>query len=167
MRERAALRMFVAVRNAARCVHMSAAKYTTSPASANASAARPYAAAWVASAQFGATATRSRSTNHTHTSIAMDSTAFTPDSTHPNTVSFLCPPAKSRSRAMGLRCLGALGGLEGLGASDAPGAFCFPSIDRRRLSLMLAMGNKITPHPKRRGKTTESSDLAEKVNKMG
>ena len=105
---------------------MSAAKYTISPASANASAARPYAAAWVASAQFGATATRSRSTNHTHTSIAMDSTAFTPDSTHPSTVSFLCPPAKSRSRAMGVALLGGFGRFGRFGGFGCPGRFLLP-----------------------------------------
>ena len=76
----------------------------TSPPSANANAAMPYPVAFGAADQSGATATRSRSTNHTHTSIAMEHSAFTPDSTQPRIVSFLYPPAKSSSRMMGLRC---------------------------------------------------------------
>ena len=62
---------------------MSAAKYTTRPASAKASAQAPYTGACRASPHAGATATRSRTTNHTHTSIAMASTALSAESAQP------------------------------------------------------------------------------------
>ncbi len=60
------LRMFDAQRNAAKCVHMSAAKYSAMPTTANPSAAQPYSARFSASLQFGATAMRSRATSQMH-----------------------------------------------------------------------------------------------------
>ena len=59
------LRMLDAVRNAARCVHISAQKYTTMPLTANANAIQPYREISAACVQFGATATRSRTTSQT------------------------------------------------------------------------------------------------------
>ena len=57
------LRMFAAVRKAARCVHISAAKYTRIPATANANAIQPYRTAPAACVHSGATAIRSRATS--------------------------------------------------------------------------------------------------------
>lgn len=64
----------------------------------------PYVVTPAASDQFGATAIKSRSTNQTHTSMATEHSALTPDSTQPVQVSFLQPPAKSSSRATGPLC---------------------------------------------------------------
>ena len=59
--------MFAAVRNAARCVYISAAKYTIMPPKANANAAQPYFAIPTASVQFGATRIRSRAASQIQT----------------------------------------------------------------------------------------------------
>ena len=61
------LRMFEAQRNAARCVHMSPAKYRAIEPTAKASAHQPYAAMPAAAPQSGAAAMRSRAANQMHT----------------------------------------------------------------------------------------------------
>ena len=53
-------RMLAAVRNAARWVHMSPAKYSAIPPTAAAKAIHPYRVTFSASVQSGATAIRSR-----------------------------------------------------------------------------------------------------------
>ena len=63
----ALLRMFAAQRNAARCVHMSPAKYSRIDATESPSAHHPYTAILVAVLQLGATAIRSRATSQMHT----------------------------------------------------------------------------------------------------
>ena len=78
-----ALRMFVAVRNAARCVHISAQKYTMMDAAAKATAAQPYVAMLVAFCQFGATSMRSRATNQMHTNGPKLSSCDMPESAQP------------------------------------------------------------------------------------
>ena len=103
--------MFAAVRNAARCVHMSAAKYTNRPAAENANASQPQKASPSAALQLGATATRSRSTNHTHTRGMTTKTPLTPASTHPSTASFLREPANPSRRPMASLGLGAATGI--------------------------------------------------------
>ena len=114
------LRMFDAQRNAARCVHMSAAKYSRMDSTEKPSAHQPYVAMPLAAPQFGATAMRSRATSQMHTYGAKLTSMEIAESAQPTYVSGLRPPATSSSCAMGPRCF-CLGAFR-CGAPDAGGA---------------------------------------------
>ena len=78
-----ALRIFAAMRKAARCEAMSAPKYTMMPSAANTTASTAHIAADDASLQFGYTEIKSRTTNHTHTRGITVSAAFSTERPHP------------------------------------------------------------------------------------
>ena len=78
-----ALRIFAAIRKAARCEAMSAPRYTMMLNTAKTTASTAHIAADDASAQFGYTEIKSRTTNHTQTSGITVSTAFSAERPHP------------------------------------------------------------------------------------
>ena len=91
----AAFRIFVATRKAARCVHMSPAKYTAALRSAAASAYQPKRASHAETPPPGVK--MPLAAYQTKTNGKMPTAAETPDSPQPKTDSHLCPPAYSSS----------------------------------------------------------------------